>query len=483
MRIGEGIVILVSVLGVVSGVDLCYHLCWFDGEVCAGASYTKPNGFCHGYVYRGDPSAGEYCYHTAASAAECPGSGPGVLASDAAELFYKRVAAGTAPESARRTVAAKLMNNPNLMHEPTEAPTTTAPHVRTARERLRARMLLIGADFAQFGMEPERELAFMQAVPILNGPVRLLRSGIRYVQFATESLGRGPGAIRDWFTEVTSQIFSPSTGLFALRESYTVINETCVHHDEFMEYFRAVGGFLALSLVEETPIGATFPVMFYAKLLNATLTLEDIEEDEPALYRSFNQVLLMSADELDGLDISIGNETIALTVANRAEVISRKINSLMDPTTERQLDAVVSSFGEVIPPNLLSDLFSPTELRNLVRGDPVIDVEDMISHATLEGYQTDSLQIHWLWNLVRSFDQANLSAFLRFLTGATHLPVGGFAIFGNVTIERGPHFTAQSLPESHTCFNRLTLPPYADEATLRTRVQQALDYGGGMAFM
>ena len=58
-----------------TGIDPCTRLCSFDGpSICTGGSWDK-NGVCHRYMYRGDPARGDYCYHTAETAASCPSSG------------------------------------------------------------------------------------------------------------------------------------------------------------------------------------------------------------------------------------------------------------------------------------------------------------------------------------------------------------------------------------------------------------------------
>jgi hypothetical protein len=65
--------------------DPCTDLCKWDGpEICTGGSWTKSNGYCHGYLYRGDPVNKDYCYHTALTARSCPSNGVGLRAQEAA---------------------------------------------------------------------------------------------------------------------------------------------------------------------------------------------------------------------------------------------------------------------------------------------------------------------------------------------------------------------------------------------------------------
>ena len=68
--------------------DLCTQLCDRDGPlVCTGGSWTKPDGTCQAYLFRGDPSLNDPCYHTRTTATSCPAGGQPVRASDVSRLL------------------------------------------------------------------------------------------------------------------------------------------------------------------------------------------------------------------------------------------------------------------------------------------------------------------------------------------------------------------------------------------------------------
>jgi hypothetical protein len=70
------------------GADCCGDLCVRDGpSVCTNGSWTKSNGDCHGYLFKGDPKDGEYCYHTKETAWVCPSTGTPVKAVDVERLL------------------------------------------------------------------------------------------------------------------------------------------------------------------------------------------------------------------------------------------------------------------------------------------------------------------------------------------------------------------------------------------------------------
>jgi hypothetical protein len=78
--------------------DPCKELCRKDGPtVCTGGSWTKPDGVCHGYLYRDSDGNIEHCYHNSATAVDCPQDGRPVRASDAASLLRDETNA-TLPE-------------------------------------------------------------------------------------------------------------------------------------------------------------------------------------------------------------------------------------------------------------------------------------------------------------------------------------------------------------------------------------------------
>ena len=79
--------LFVSVLGF-APADPCTRLCARDGpSVCTKGSWTKPNGACQSYLFRGDASLGDYCYHTPETASVCPSGGASVTATDALHLL------------------------------------------------------------------------------------------------------------------------------------------------------------------------------------------------------------------------------------------------------------------------------------------------------------------------------------------------------------------------------------------------------------
>ncbi len=148
-----------------------------------------------------------------------------------------------------------------------------------------------------------------------------------------------------------------------------------------------------------------------------------------------------------------------------------------------QLVALVQSFHEVVPMSTLVDL-GPEDLELLMSGLKSIDFDDWRAHTQLLGAFNDSYARHarrvlgWFWEWVGSLDQPQRARFLRFVTGSSGVPVGGFAsLLGNDG--KSCRFTLQPvdgnlLPRAHTCFNRLDLPLFESAGALKRLLTEVI---------
>jgi len=83
------------------------------------------------------------------------------------------------------------------------------------------------------------------------------------------------------------------------------------------------------------------------------------------------------------------------------------------------------------------------------------------------------------WKVIRSWDAEQKSRLLQFATGTSRIPVNGFK---DLQGSDGPRrFTIEKsgeeaqLPKSHTCFNRLDLPPYKSLDQLTQKLTWAVE--------
>ncbi|KAF5398235.1 putative WW domain containing E3 ubiquitin protein ligase 1 [Paragonimus heterotremus] len=144
----------------------------------------------------------------------------------------------------------------------------------------------------------------------------------------------------------------------------------------------------------------------------------------------------------------------------------------------KQAEAVHKGIYEVLEPQWLQ-LFDERELELLLSGMPEIDVSDWEKNTVYLKYTRSSKQIVWFWKFVYSLDNERRARLLQFVTGTCHLPLGGFSqLVGSngqqlFCIEKTGDETW--LPRSHTCFNRLDLPPYSSYDQLKEKLKLAIE--------
>ena len=101
-----------------------------------------------------------------------------------------------------------------------------------------------------------------------------------------------------------------------------------------------------------------------------------------------------------------------------------------------------------------------------------------------EGCGPQDQVVHWFWRFVEGLKADERGLLLRFCTGGSRLPAGGFA-------DLSPRFRltlvsldeSRTLPTASTCFNLLKLPAYKCEGSLRRQVYTALMMGSeGFSF-
>lgn len=85
---------------------------------------------------------------------------------------------------------------------------------------------------------------------------------------------------------------------------------------------------------------------------------------------------------------------------------------------------------------------------------------------------TQNLIFSDLWNVLESLSQEMQRKFLLFVTGSDRVPVGGTGeMTFKVTRSSG---NIDDLPEAHTCFNQLVLPPYQSRSQLSKKLTIAI---------
>lgn len=171
-------------------------------------------------------------------------------------------------------------------------------------------------------------------------------------------------------------------------------------------------------------------------------------------------------------------KNIEVTDENKEDFIDKMVNWKFSAGIEKQTKAFLDGFNEVVPLEWLK-YFDEREVEILLCGLQEFDVADWERHTIYKHYSHNSKQIIWFWKFVNEITNEQRSRLVQFVTGTCRLPLGGFE---NLIGSTGPQkFCIEKvgketwLPRSHTCFNRLDLPPYKSYEQLKEKLLFAIE--------
>ncbi|VVC92941.1 unnamed protein product [Leptidea sinapis] len=331
---------------------------------------------------------------------------------------------------------------------------------------------------------------------IMRLPAYELRRRLYIIFRGEEGLDYG-GVSREWFFLLSHEVLNPMYCLFeyANKNNYSLqINPASYVNPDHLLYFKFIGRFIAMALYHGRFIYSGFTMPFYKRMLNKKLTMKDIESIDPEFFNSLVWIKDNNIDEC-GLEMwfSVDFEVLGqvihhelkpsgdkerVTEANKEQYLQLVTQWRMTRGIEEQTSAFLDGFNEVVPLEWLK-YFDERELELMLCGMQEVDVDDWQRNTIYRHYTRTSKQVAWFWQFVRQMDNEKRARLLQFVTGTCRVPVGGFAeLMGS----NGPQrFCIEKvgkdtwLPRSHTCFNRLDLPPYKSYEQLCEKLNYAIE--------
>ncbi|KAM3860680.1 NEDD4-like E3 ubiquitin-protein ligase WWP1 [Diretmus argenteus] len=318
-----------------------------------------------------------------------------------------------------------------------------------------------------------------------------------YVIFrGEEGLDYG-GLAREWFFLLSHEVLNPMYCLFeyAGKSNYCLqINPASTINPDHLSYFCFIGRFIAMALFHGKFIDTGFSLPFYKRMLNKKLILKDLESIDPEFYNSLiwirdNNIeecgleMYFSVDmeilgKITSHDLKPDGTNVLVTEENKEEYISLMAEWRFSRGVEGQTKAFLDGFNEVVPLQWLQ-YFDEKELEVMLCGMQEVDLQDWQRNTVYRHYTRNSKQIIWFWQLVKEVDNEVRLRLMQFVTGTCRLPLGGFA---ELMGYNGPQkFCIEKvgkdtwLPRSHTCFNRLDLPPYKSFEQLKEKLLFAIE--------
>jgi hypothetical protein len=336
---------------------------------------------------------------------------------------------------------------------------------------------------------------------IMNKSASSLKGRLKIKYTGEEGIDAG-GLLRDFFYQISKEIGNPNYSLlqYSHDDSYELeINPNSgIAEPNHLDYFKFIGRILGLAIFHKQNLSLTFSLLFYKKLLDKPLKFSDLEYVDPELYKNINWLknnqgadnlcLTFEIDEIDCFGNHIKKElksngsNIDVTDSNKQEYIDLVVKNKLYTKDEEQLNALKEGFYEIIP-RKINTLFNEVDLKYLISGINEIDINDWENNTDYEGYNKNDITIVNFWKCVEEFDKEKQTQLLIFATGTSQVPVTGFKdLQGSGKIQ---HFklkrfgTEDDLPKSHTCFNRIDLPPYSTYTQLKQKLLRAITEGMG----
>uniref|UniRef100_A0A182QP62 HECT-type E3 ubiquitin transferase n=1 Tax=Anopheles farauti TaxID=69004 RepID=A0A182QP62_9DIPT len=309
------------------------------------------------------------------------------------------------------------------------------------------------------------------------------------------------GPSREFFYLLSRQLFSPYRKMFeySANDIYTVqiAPERPTDREDILEWYRFSGRVLGLALVHQYLLDAFFTRPFYKALLRLPVSLSDLE----SLDSSFHQSLLwirdnnmdncgelglnftVTEERADGSSIDIelkpNGRNITVSERNKRDYLERIIKWRLERGVLEQTEWLVRGFNEVVDHRLVA-VFDASELELVISGTVEIDVHDWRANTEYRGGYHDAHHvIVWFWAVIDRLSNEQRLRLLQFVTGTSSIPHDGFAgLRGSNGLRRfciEKWGKANALPRSHTCFNRLDLPPYPTPDILYEKLVLAVE--------
>jgi len=291
------------------------------------------------------------------------------------------------------------------------------------------------------------------------------------------------GLRREWFDLIAQYIFDPANQMFVpLEDGSTSVGPNPFPPSQVkLKHFRLAGKLVGKALYESATgdtyrlnLNAQLCKSFLAQIIGVGTHFTMLEIDAPDLWRNKIQYILenevefldltFTQDEIkDGqvmaVDLVSGGSRVAVTEENKKNYITALSHYLLTMRIKSQLSAFLEGVHTLIPDTMLS-LWDESELELLLCGVRDYSVAELRKCHTLVGVSLGrfSLVLGWFWQVLTLMSQEDMTRFVRFCTGSSLLPPGGWAGLKPLLQISWSGAERGSLPISHTCFNMIVLP-------------------------
>eukprot|EP01022_Parablepharisma_sp_SALTPOND_P015755 TRINITY_DN2254_c0_g1_i2.p1 TRINITY_DN2254_c0_g1~~TRINITY_DN2254_c0_g1_i2.p1 ORF type:complete len:3562 (+),score=437.62 TRINITY_DN2254_c0_g1_i2:2957-13642(+) len=302
-----------------------------------------------------------------------------------------------------------------------------------------------------------------------NIPVDEIKGRLR-VNFKDEQAADAGGVTREWYTTLSRAMFNPIIGLFkksAHGNTYQPDPKSVIEPNH-LNYFKFIGRIIGKALLDGQYLECYFTRALYKTLVGQPLTIQDMQDYDPELYKSLlwirdNDVTDLDCNftytidyfgRLETKDLIEDGKNVKVTNENKQLFIVKMCKAMLQDVIRPQIEALQKGLYEIIPKSLVS-IFDSREIELLISGLPDVDILDLKKNTDYHGYNENSKVVQWLWELLETFSTKERAEFLQFVTGTSKVPLDGFKnLPGASGIQKFQihkvYGDAERLPTAHT---------------------------------
>jgi len=124
-----------------------------------------------------------------------------------------------------------------------------------------------------------------------------------HVEFIGEEGMDAGGLSREWFLEISKQVFNPNYNLFIPSANGNTFQPSLISDPENLNYFKFIGKVIGKALFDGQLLECYFTRSFYKHILGQRLTYHDIEDLDPTYYKSLKWMMENDISQA-GLDLT-----------------------------------------------------------------------------------------------------------------------------------------------------------------------------------
>ena len=319
------------------------------------------------------------------------------------------------------------------------------------------------------------------------------------------------GVTQDWFSAVGQALTEGagddnSTSVLAMGKSSRMLIPRPVGQNaegregRFEDLFLA-GRFLALAVLHGgRPLPLPLSPLVCKYMVGKPVDLDDVKCLDPDFYRQRVAPLLRPGGlrEVEAAlgealtfvsaptelrpaeDLEPSGAEQVVTEDNLDRYLMLLCEAFLCSELREELQCLLKGFWDVLPLATLQKAgVEAGDLSMLLMGCHSLDLKEWRRHTEQVDDASGGLVLLWFWEVLKEFDEEKQRLLLRFCTGSSRVPPGGFAeLQPNFSVEVSNAGSPEHLPHAHTCINKLVLHRYSSKGQLREKLLHALPTEG-----